>query len=61
MASSFVLERSLLIIDNSYLVVLVVLIIVNIRAQALIKVLIYDLYLPVRLRVVCSRELDLDS
>jgi hypothetical protein len=36
-------------------IILVILVIVNIRAQSLIKILVYNLCLAIGLRVVCSR------
>jgi hypothetical protein len=49
------LEGSLLVIYNYYPVILVILIIVDIRAQSLIKILVYNLCLAIGLRVVRSR------
>jgi hypothetical protein len=46
------LKGSLLIVYNYYLVILVILVIVDIRAQLLIKILVYNLYLAIGLRVV---------
>jgi len=53
------LEGSLLVVYNRYLVILVILIIVDIRAQSLIKILVYDFSLAIGLRVVRSRQLKL--
>jgi hypothetical protein len=46
------LEGSLLVVYDRYLVILVILIIVDIRAQPLIKILVYDFCLTISLRVV---------
>ena len=42
LAYSFMLKGNLLIIYNKHLFILVILIIINIRAQSLIKVLVHD-------------------
>jgi hypothetical protein len=49
------LKGSLLVVYNRYLVILVVLIIVNIKAQLLIKILVYDFSLTISLRVIRGR------
>ncbi len=54
-------EGRLLVVDNSNLFVLVVLVIVNIRPQALVEVLVNDLSLAVCLRVISCRELKLST
>ncbi len=54
-------EGRLLVVDNSNLFVLVVLVIVNIRPQALVEVLVNDLSLAVCLRVISCRELELST
>ena len=52
---NFMLKGSLLIVHNYYLVILVILVIVNIRAQLLIKILVYNLYLAIGLQVIRGR------
>ncbi len=54
-------EGRLLVVDNSNLFVLVVLVIVNIRPQALVEVLVNNLSLAVYLRVISCRELKLST
>ena len=54
-------EGRLLVVDNSNLFVLVVLVVVNIRPQALVEVLVNDLSLAVCLRVISYRELKLST
>jgi len=54
LARSFMLKGSLLVIYNKYPFVLIILIIINIRAQSLIEVLVYDFRLFIYLRVVYS-------
>ena len=54
-------EGRLLVVDNSNLFVLVVLVVVNIRPQALVEVLVNDLSLAVYLRVISCRELKLST
>ncbi len=54
-------EGRLLVVDNNNLFVLVVLVIVNIRPQALVEVLVNDLSLAVYLRVISCRELKLST
>jgi hypothetical protein len=49
------LEGSLLVVHDRNLVIPVVLIIVDIRAQPLIKILVHDFYLTISLRVVRGR------
>ncbi len=55
------LEGRLLVVDNSNLFVLVVLVVVNIRPQALVEVLVNNLSLAVYLRVISCRELKLST
>jgi hypothetical protein len=49
------LEGSLLVVYNRYPVILVILIIVNIRAQPLIKILVYNFCLTISLQVIRGR------
>jgi hypothetical protein len=49
------LKGSLLVVYNQYLIILVILIIVNIRAQLLIKILVYNFCLTISLQVICGR------
>jgi len=51
------LKGSLLVIYNKHLFVLVILIIINIRAQSLIEVLVYNFRLFIYLQVIRSRQL----
>ncbi len=55
------LEGRLLVVDNSNLFVLVVLVVVNIRPQALVEVLVNNLSLAVCLRVISYQELKLST
>jgi len=48
------LEGSLLVVYNCYLVILVILVVVNIKAQLLIEVLVYNFCLFIYLQVICS-------
>jgi hypothetical protein len=49
------LKGSLLVVYNRYSIILVILIIVNIKAQPLIKILVYNFYLIINLRVIRGR------
>ena len=55
LANSFILKGGLLVIYNQYPFILVILVIVDIKAQLLIEVLVYNFYLFIYLQVVCSR------
>lgn len=57
MAGGFVLKGGLLVVNDSYSLILVILVIVNIRAESLVEVLVHDLSLTISLRVVHYREL----
>jgi len=48
------LKGSLLVIYNSNSFILIILIIVNIRAQPLIEILVYNLCLAIGLQVICN-------
>jgi hypothetical protein len=54
LAYSFMLKGSLLVVHDCYLVILVILVIVNIRAQSLIEVLVYNFRLFIYLQVIRS-------
>jgi len=48
------LKGSLLVVYNQYLIILVILIIIDIKAQLLIKILVYNFSLAISLQVICS-------
>ena len=52
---NFVPKRGLLIVDYKNLLVLVILIVVHVQVEALVEVLVNNLYLFIRLRVVSYR------
>jgi hypothetical protein len=57
LAGSFVPEGYLLVVDNRYLFVLVVLVVGYVWSEPLVEILVYNFGLSVGLRVIRGREL----